>query len=158
MSKDQNQHPGSTLEVYTVGEIGERPWGTYEVIALGTDKAGQEFCEKTITLQPKQILSLQSHQYRTETWTVIEGTLDVIINEDHHTLRAGEKITIPYHAFHCMANLDADHICIVHERQMGVCREEDIRRYADHYGREPRVETDDVKKSLALYDRIRQKL
>nr|MBI1231071.1 cupin domain-containing protein [Cytophagales bacterium] len=157
MSKEQ-KHPTSTLQVYTVGEVGERPWGVYEVIALGTQDDGQEFCEKRITLQPKQILSLQSHKYRTETWRVLEGTLDVIINTESHTLKAGEEITIPFHAYHCMANLDERKICIVHERQMGICREEDIVRYADHYGREKRIENESTKKTLHLYDQLRSKL
>lgn len=157
MSKEQN-HPTSTLEVYAVGEVGERPWGTYKVTALGTQDDGLEFCEKKITLQPKQILSLQSHKYRTETWKVLEGTLDVIINTDHHTLKTGEEITIPFYAYHCMANLDANEVCIVHERQMGICREEDIVRYADHYGREKRIEIEDIKDTLQLYDQLREKL
>jgi hypothetical protein len=46
-----------------------------------------------------------------------------------------EALHIPIGSLHCMANLDEED-CIVEERQEGVCREEDIKRYMDAYQRD----------------------
>ena len=57
-----------------------------------------------------------------------------------------------------MANLGKDS-CIVREIQAGVCREDDIARYMDAYGRgtdqagEPRADS-----SLAIYEQILSEL
>lgn len=122
------------LQGYTTGELGLRPWGTYRVIEAGTDKNGEEFCEKEITVKPGHILSLQSHTHRREEWKVFSGTLIVVLEDKRFTLEAGQSIFIPCGAIHCMANGGNDD-CIVHERQMGLCSEDDIIRYVDAYGR-----------------------
>jgi mannose-6-phosphate isomerase-like protein (cupin superfamily) len=122
------------MDTYKIGDKDQRPWGTYEVTDVGTSDKG-EFCEKLIIVSPANILSLQSHDLREETWRVVEGTLTVILNDQVITLNAGEEIFIPKGSIHAMANL-SDMPCHVFERQEGTCREEDIHRYMDMYGRD----------------------
>lgn len=138
------------MEAYKVGDRDQRPWGEYEVTAVGMD-GEEEYCEKSITVNPANILSLQSHDLRRETWSVKSGELTVVLNENVITLKAGQDIFIPCGSIHAMANL-ADAPCIVFERQEGICREEDIKRYLDAYGRAVEDSTDPiVKASLAAY-------
>lgn len=118
---------------YRPGEKDQRPWGTWEVLEVGTEN-GEEFCRKRITVIPGGVLSLQSHKLRREDWIVEAGVLEVTRNDEIHTLQVGETIHIPQGAKHRMANR-GDVPAIVHEIQRGICREDDIIRYEDIYGR-----------------------
>ncbi len=137
---------------YKVGDSDQRPWGAYEVTAIGSLEGGEEYCEKLITVHPGQILSLQSHQMRREMWRIEAGTLTVILDDTRHTLTVGQTLMIPQGSLHAMANLmDGD--CVVFERQEGICREADISRFHDAYGRsvDPLPAGDKALGSLVLY-------
>lgn len=123
----------SSLPGYTIGETDTRPWGTWEVLDAGIEN-DEEFCIKKITVIPQGVLSLQSHQFRREEWTVLQGVLEVTRNDDIITLHAGDSIDIPCGAKHRMANRGTTNT-IVKEIQRGICREDDIIRYEDIYGR-----------------------
>jgi mannose-6-phosphate isomerase-like protein (cupin superfamily) len=143
----------NVMAAYQVGDRDSRPWGEYEVTAVGTND-NAEFCEKCIIVQPNNILSLQSHDLRRETWGVLDGELTVILNDRLVTLRPGEEIFIPQSSIHAMANL-SDRPCKVFERQEGICREEDIKRYLDAYGRDVAESEDpNVRASLANYRKV----
>ena len=118
---------------YTVGDADNRPWGRWEVTAVGTEN-GEQKVEKKITVNPGAVLSLQSHELRREEWTVIEGEIQVTCNEDVFALQKGQTTHIPLHAKHRMANT-TDKPAVVHEIQRGTCKEADIKRYEDKYGR-----------------------
>ena len=122
------------MEAYKVGDNDTRPWGNYVVTAVGTNGSGEEFCEKDITVNPGEILSLQSHAQRREHWKVLGGTLTVILDGNTLTLQKGEAVEIPKGAIHAMANLSKAPV-VVHEIQQGLCREADIVRFLDSYGR-----------------------
>ena len=123
----------STLQAYTIGEKDTRPWGTWEVLDLGTEN-GEEFCTKKITVNPGGVLSLQSHKLRREEWTVLEGDLEVTRDKEILNLKAGDSVDIPQGAVHRMANRGTVP-AVVKEIQRGVCREDDIERFEDIYGR-----------------------
>ncbi len=148
----------SYLQEYTIGDHDQRPWGEYLVIDVGYNQGNGEFCEKIITVNPGNILSLQSHKLRNEVWTVQAGILTVIIDDKQYVLQEKESIHIPTGAIHCMANA-GNKPCHVHERQEGICREEDIIRYADAYGRGIKIPQDlRTKKSMLLYYELLLKL
>lgn len=137
---------------YRVDDQDARPWGHYIVTAVGRTPEGEEYCEKQIVIKPWNMLSLQSHELRREVWTVIKGTLTALVDGCRIEAGPGETIEIPQRSVHCMANL-TDEACIVHERQTGVCREEDIRRYVDAYNRS--TETSPLAAtSVALYGQM----
>jgi mannose-6-phosphate isomerase len=139
---------------YKVGDKDSRGWGGYIVTAVGTHGNGEEFCEKDITVNPGQALSLQSHDHRREHWVVTEGTLTVVLDGDRLTLEPGDDVRIPVGGVHCMANLSSAK-CVVHEVQEGLCREEDIHRFKDMNNR-PVEQSDasNVVSSLTVYDQI----
>ena len=126
------------LKRYGVGDYDIRPWGEYLVTAVQLNEKSEGFIEKRIIIRSGRIISLQSHTYRREVWTINQGSLIVILNEKRHELKAGDRLEIPMGAIHCAANMGlAD--CVLHERQEGQCFEGDIMRHMDAYGRE--VET-----------------
>jgi mannose-6-phosphate isomerase-like protein (cupin superfamily) len=123
----------TTMQTYTIGETDTRPWGTWEVLDLGTEN-GEEFCKKKITVNSGGILSLQSHKLRREEWTVISGELEVTRDQEILNLKAGDHVEIPCGAVHRMANRSTVDV-VVQEIQRGICREDDIERFEDIYGR-----------------------
>lgn len=122
------------MQAYQKGDRDTRPWGSYVVTNVGTTATGEEFCEKEITVLPGKILSLQSHEQRRELWRVVSGTLTIVVDEQKKILNIGDDIYIAQGSIHAMANT-SDAPCVVFERQEGVCREDDIKRYIDAYGR-----------------------
>ena len=128
-----NKNTSAPGPAYAIGDTDTRPWGSYTVVAVGKND-GEEYCEKEIIVNPGHILSLQSHEHRREHWMVKQGVLTVVLDGKRLELKKGEQVRIPLRAIHCMANLGKDS-CIVREIQAGICREDDIARYMDAYGR-----------------------
>ena len=124
----------TSLRPYQIGDKESRPWGHYTVIDAGIAANGEEYCKKIITVEPLQVLSLQSHKLRRETWIVKKGILTALKDGKRVDLYPGDSIEIPADSLHCMANINDDD-CVVEELQEGICREEDIRRYMDVYHR-----------------------
>jgi mannose-6-phosphate isomerase-like protein (cupin superfamily) len=107
-----------------------RPWGYY--INLVAEK---KTLTKVICVHPKQRLSLQSHNFRSEHWIVIEGKGVVILGEDKYELSIGQCIDIPLKSKHSLQNPYNTDLKII-EVQMGeYLSEDDIIRYEDIYGR-----------------------
>lgn len=118
---------------YKVGDRDDRPWGSWEVTKIH-EEDGEQVVEKIIKIHPTGILSLQSHKHRREIWTVISGTIRMILNDDTYDLAKGKSVTIQAGDKHRMANPFLEE-AIVHEKQIGECRESDFFRYEDQYGR-----------------------
>lgn len=107
-----------------------RPWGFFTVIAKGDD-----FLIKIIHVNQGQKLSLQSHNYRTEHWSVVKGVAKVILNENEYILKTGESIDIPLKSKHSLQNPFKEELEIVEIQRGNPLSEEDIIRYQDMYGR-----------------------
>jgi mannose-1-phosphate guanylyltransferase/mannose-1-phosphate guanylyltransferase/mannose-6-phosphate isomerase len=106
----------------------ERPWGNFRQFTHNIFST-----VKIITVKPNEILSLQSHQKRSEFWHVISGDGIVEIGEikkntvvgDEHEIAVGEK-----------HRLGAGQNGIqVLEIAFGDFDEDDIVHYEDKYGR-----------------------
>ena len=48
-----------------MNSITEKPWGSFEIL-----KSGKKFLLKKIFVKPGGVLSLQSHEHRSEHWIV----------------------------------------------------------------------------------------
>ena len=113
-----------------LGEIGERPWGKYEVLA-----ESDSYKVKRITVLPGGRLSLQSHQHRAEHWVVVSGTATVTVDDAVLRVAVNEHVHIPLQAKHRLEN-DTDSPVVLIEVQSGsYLGEDDIVRYEDIYGR-----------------------
>lgn len=111
-------------------EIGQRPWGQYEVLL---DEPTYKV--KRITVLPGQRLSLQMHHRRAEHWTIVVGDADVTVNEDTFRLTPGEHVYIPLEAKHRVANPGTEPLVFIEVQSGSYTGEDDIVRFSDDYGR-----------------------
>ena len=107
-----------------------RPWGYYTVLAQGNG-----FLTKMIQVNPGQKLSVQSHNFRSEHWVVLEGMAKVILEGKELILSPGHSIDIPLQAVHSLQNPYKDNLKIIEVQKGDPLIEEDIIRYEDMYGR-----------------------
>jgi len=144
----------SDKDVYTPGQVVDSPWGSNQVVTI-SHKNGQDVCVKTITVKPGYMLSLQRHRGRAELWEVVEGELSVILNGQHHAVPAGQSISIPKGAVHCMIN-SSDAPVTVKETQTGICREKDNIRVGIDFNNRPTYPaiSEEEFRSVKLYAQI----
>ena len=116
---------------YQPGQRDSRPWGTWEILALGPD-----YAVKRVVVKPGARLSLQRHRHRAEHWIVVGGTASVTRGRDTFPVSAGENTVIGLGDVHRIANLGTADLVFI-EVQHGVHLDEaDIERLEDDYGRE----------------------
>jgi len=108
-----------------------RPWGSYTILHKETN-----YLVKRIEVLPGESLSLQSHDHRSEHWTVVSGVAQVQIEETLQTLQTNQSIEIPKGAKHRLANLDESSLIIIEVQLGDKLDEDDITRYEDKYGRD----------------------
>ena len=123
--KSENRSEASTSTSQT------RPWGSYTILHKETN-----YLVKRIEVLPGESLSLQSHNHRSEHWTVVSGVAQVQIEETLQTLQTNQSIEIPKGAKHRLANLDESSLIIIEVQLGDKLDEDDITRYEDKYGRD----------------------
>jgi mannose-1-phosphate guanylyltransferase/mannose-6-phosphate isomerase len=107
-----------------------RPWGWFE--GLDRDK---RFQVKRIMVKPGAQLSLQRHHHRAEHWIVVEGTLEVTIENQIKLLNENQSTYIPLGARHRLANPGKIPAYLIEVQSGAYLGEDDIVRYEDIYGR-----------------------
>lgn len=107
-----------------------RPWGYYTCMS-----SGEGYLTKTICVLPKQKLSIQSHNHRSEHWVVLEGQALVIKDDKEYHLYSGDSIDIPVGMKHSLQNPYDKELKIIEVQKGDYISEEDIIRYEDCYGR-----------------------
>ncbi len=107
-----------------------RPWGSFFVL-----EEGPGFKVKRIVVKPQGQLSLQSHQYRAEHWTVIAGQATVTVGDGVHTLTRGQSIDIALGDRHRLENFGEDDVEVIEVQFGDYLGEDDIIRYEDVYQR-----------------------
>ena len=109
--------------------VQERPWGQFEQFV-----SNERVTVKIITVEPGHRLSLQTHEHRGEFWQVLDGPLEVTVDDRTWTAQPGEKIWAPQGAVHRMAN-QGDAAGRMLEVAYGEFDEADIVRLDDDYAR-----------------------
>ena len=107
-----------------------RPWGSYERV-----DADEGFQVKRIIVNPGQSLSLQSHRHRSEHWVVVRGRARVTLDDKVFFLEAGQSTYISAGTRHRLENPDDEPLFIVEVQCGSYLGEDDIKRFADDYGR-----------------------
>lgn len=107
-----------------------RPWGYYTCL-----NSGEGYLTKTICVMPKQKLSVQSHNFRSEHWVVLEGTALVLLDGKEYIVNAGDSIDIPLYAKHSLQNPYDEELKVIEVQKGSYIAEDDIIRYEDCYGR-----------------------
>lgn len=90
----------------------EKSWGDYRVLDVNRDSMTVK-----VTLNPGHQMNYHSHEKRDETWTVIHGTGEVIIDEEKQIVKAGDIIHMPAGTKH-MAKAGKEGLQMI-EVQMG---------------------------------------
>jgi len=121
-------------EVVEVGTTGRRPWGTYEVLA-----SGEGYLVKVLSVLPGAILSLQSHNHRSENWTIVQGMARITLDGETLDKVTGEGVHVPVNSLHRIENPGTEVLRIVEVQMGAVLDESDIIRYEDNYGRNVEV-------------------
>ncbi|MFK5647177.1 phosphomannose isomerase type II C-terminal cupin domain [Ornithinimicrobium sp. LYQ121] len=114
-----------TDEIFVV----ERPWGRFQQF-VGNERV----TVKTITVEPGHRLSLQTHGHRAEMWHVLDGQVDVRVDDRSWAARAGEMVWVPSGALHRLGN-SGETTARVLEIAFGDFDEADITRVEDDYAR-----------------------
>ena len=117
-------------EVHRIHTTVYRPWGYYTVL-----NQGKGYLTKMICVSPRGQLSLQSHNFRSEHWVVLEGTARVTMDDKTYILKPGSSIDIPVKIKHSLANSYDTELKIIEVQKGDKLIEEDIIRYKDIYGR-----------------------
>ncbi len=106
-----------------------RPWGHFRLLDQGPG-----FVAKALLVKGEQRLSMQTHSLRAERWTVAMGNAIATVRGVKHALAVGDTIFIPIGVPHRLANPKKETLVVI-EVQFGECREDDIVRVDDDYGR-----------------------
>lgn len=115
---------------YAVGDTDDRPWGRWEVLAIG-----DTYVCKRITVKPGGKLSLQLHHHREEHWTIVEGRARVTCGDSQQDIDANTHVFIPLRTAHRIENLGDVDVVFIEVQQGSQLDEDDIVRLEDIYGR-----------------------
>ena len=107
-----------------------RPWGKYINLY-----SGKGFLVKELVVDAKSSISLQSHRYRSEHWTVTAGKPKITINKRKFFKNINETTFIPQGAIHRIENPFKKAVKIIEIQTGAILKETDIIRYKDIYGR-----------------------
>lgn len=118
-----------THRVINTKSFDTRPWGWWKTLVNAED-----YKIKHIFVAPNQKLSLQTHEFRSETWMIAEGRGFVVIRDRRFKAEKGLVFTIPKHEKHRAETEDSSMVIV--ELQLGsYLGEDDIKRIEDIYGR-----------------------
>jgi len=127
-----------------------RPWGFYEVIALG-----ERFQVKRISVKPGHKLSLQMHYHRAEHWIVVKGTARVTCADQTFILTENQSTYIPVGNTHRLENAGKLPLELIEVQSGSYLGEDDIVRFSDAYGRietaeQPRPQTEGIVAAVSV--------
>lgn len=110
----------------------DKPWGSYMLL-----DSAEGYQVKWVDILPGRRLSLQSHECRSEHWTVVAGTATVVRGEEVMEIPAGADVHIPRRVKHRVENKGQETLRIIEVQTGTYLGEDDIIRYEDDYGRTP---------------------
>jgi mannose-1-phosphate guanylyltransferase len=109
----------------------EKRWGSYRVLSRSLTVEGMETQTKILKVTPGKNTSYQTHNLRQETWTIISGTGEFILNDHCFPIHAGDTLVIPKGVKHGVKAITPLEII---EVQLGTkVDEEDIIKYTDSW-------------------------
>ena len=108
-----------------------RPWGNFTSIIKG-----ETWQVKRLVINPKQSLSLQMHNHRSEHWVVVKGIAEVKINHETLLLNVNESIYVPNRSKHRLSNPYDNELIVIEVQSGKYLGEDDIIRFEDKYRRE----------------------
>ena len=105
----------------------KRIWGEYRVLYFQQFDNGMKSITKELVVIPGRNISYQSHHHRSETWTVVKGKGQLLINDQIKIIEEGESVVINKDDRYSIKAIDELHII---EVQIGdELTDEDIERF-----------------------------
>jgi mannose-1-phosphate guanylyltransferase len=83
----------------------ERLWGWYKVLDYTKYGHGEEVLTRKIGIAAGKNLSYQLHHKRSEIWTIIKGSGEIVINNELREVRSGDVLNIPVGVKHSIKAL-----------------------------------------------------
>ena len=111
-------------------KIVKKPWGSYQVLI-----DSNSFKVKHLIVNPKEKLSLQSHEFRSEHWIITEGKANITLGDDTFCLKKDDHLYVPKKAIHTIENQGKITLELIEVQNGSYLGEDDIVRYKDIYGR-----------------------
>ncbi len=105
-----------------------RPWGGFRQYTHN-----DQCTVKLLTVDPYQVLSLQTHKHRDELWVFLDDGLRAQVDDEVIDAREGDEIVIPRGARHRLASTGPRGRVL--EIAFGEFDEDDIERLDDIYAR-----------------------
>ncbi len=111
-------------------QLETRPWGGYIVLI------DDEYCKvKKLIINPKKRFSLQYHNKRNETWTIVKGKLKITVGEKTDIYSYGQTVSVPVGTVHRIENIGNEPAEIIEVQTGTYFGEDDIVRIEDDFGR-----------------------
>ena len=105
----------------------KRIWGEYRVLYFQQFDNGIKSLTKELVIMPGKSISYQKHNHRSETWTIVKGNGQLLINDKVRKVTAGESVVIKKEDRYSVKAMDELHII---EVQIGdELKEEDIEQF-----------------------------
>tara|TARA_B100000900_G_C20598820_1_gene724621 strand:+ start:2903 stop:4147 length:1245 start_codon:yes stop_codon:yes gene_type:complete len=126
------KEPEHGLTFYAEGDYPrtEKPWGYFEVLFESESSK-----VKILSIDPDQMLSMQMHEHRSETWYVTQGIATVTKGDITFDLHPGESVEIDQKERHRVQNSGGEVLEIIEIQTGTYFGEDDIVRFEDIYGR-----------------------
>ncbi|MDP8215740.1 MAG: mannose-1-phosphate guanylyltransferase/mannose-6-phosphate isomerase [Candidatus Kaelpia imicola] len=105
-----------------------RPWGSFSIL-----EEGESYKIKHVTVNPKESLSLQLHDNRSEHWVVVKGRARVVIGDKEKVIEKNESIYVPKKTKHRLKNPENEILEIIEVQNGTYLGEDDIVRFDDKY-------------------------
>lgn len=110
----------------------QRRWGEYRVMDASVFPDGAKAITKELIVRSGGQLSYQRHAHRSEVWTIVSGTVEVVLDGLVQQVRAGSVVQIPFKTLHAARAIDRD-MHVVEVQQGETLVEEDIERFGNFW-------------------------
>lgn len=110
----------------------QRRWGEYRVVDSSVFPDGAKALTKELIVRNGRQLSYQRHSHRSEVWTVVSGTGEVVLDGLVQQVRAGSVVQIPARTMHAGRAVGSD-LHIIEVQQGDILVEEDVERFGNYW-------------------------
>lgn len=110
----------------------QRRWGEYRVMDSSVFPDGAKALTKELIVRDGGQLSYQRHAHRSEVWTIVSGTGEVVLDGLVQQVRSGSVVQIPALAMHAARAIGGD-MHVIEVQQGETLVEEDIERFGNFW-------------------------
>lgn len=110
----------------------QRRWGEYRVIDSSVFPDGAKALTKELIVRDGKQLSYQRHAHRSEVWTIVSGTGEVVLDGLVQQVRVGSVVNIEAGKLHSGRAIGSD-LHVIEVQQGDILVEEDIERFGDFW-------------------------